>query len=578
MKRPLPPGTPQPLTPQLSLCEGDHLAGRYRIESLVHSRVAGAHFEATDLTSGARCSVHVLVAQPGSYGNPEQDSARIWFLAGARRAKKLTGPHVARVLDAGVTLEGHPWIVREHLGSMTLAAHLKDHGAIPTKDAVDIALAVCDAMAEAHANGIVHGSLGPHTIHVAWSASGLSDIKVVGAGTAAAENAMSLGSKKDVDAVLRAPEQITTGAIVDARADIWAVGVLLYTMLAGASPFATDTPSGASLSVILDDPPLLAGVPDELAAIVERALAKDPKDRVPSVLDFAESICVWSTNRDFAKERIDARRPTMRAMIPLADESDPTLRFDHRDAEPGEDEATQVGSRRKEALADGSIVIEPDNAPTERDPSPSTRAVIAEAQARAEKDAASAKMPSTPPPPVSISLPPPVQARPNFLGRIPQPKDVPTLITKKPAADLTPRRRAFRVLGLTTAAACVALLVLLGTEGARIARERKAAEAAAAAATSETTTTGAFLRPAETTGAGGAPTAPVMTPSSLPSATTTPAPTTTPTPFASTKRAPLRPTPASPTPASNPRATPATPAPAPAPTSDDLRRFLDDRR
>ncbi len=524
-------GSPQPLCPDLSLCEGDLLGGRYRIESLRVTRVGGANFEATDLTSGARVSIHVLVAPPNSFGRPNEDHARVWFLAGARRAKALSSPHVARVLDAGVTLEGHPWIVREHLGGSPLATHLKYDAAISTKEAVDIALAICDAMAEAHANGIVHGSLGPHAVHVAWSASGLADVKVVGAGTAAAENALALGSSKDAECVLRAPEQLTDGAIVDARADVWAIGVLLHTMLAGAPPFSADTPSGASLSVILDDPPSLAGVPDDLGELVDRTLSKNPAHRPGSVLDLAEELVGFSSHPTFAKERIDARRPLASSLIPLADESNPMLRMVK--------DAHELAMSQSRGLA----VPAPD--PTERRP---TWGLLHEAKPRApsgwiaphghdDEPSPSVRDLSTIHPQVEPSLR----------------RFATTVLTRKPKPTF-PRRRAVQVLGALTAAASMALLIVIGTEGAKVMRARRAIVAAAAApaapvVTSETTTTAAELTPSTI-----APPETIELPAT-PSATLAPP----------AKAAPKR-------------ARPLASSPAPSASGDDLRRFLDDRR
>lgn len=418
------PVIPPRLTPLLPLCEGDLIGGRYRIESLVLARTTSVQFAATDLTSGTRVSIHVLVSQHGT-ADFEQDSIRRAFLAGAQSAKELRGPHVARVLDAGVTFEGQPWIAREHIASPTLAAHLLGHGAIRTAEAVDIALAVCDAVAEAHARGIMHGLLGPHAVHVAWSASGLSEIKVTGLGIARAEAAVALGTARDVECILRAPEQLRRGLEVDARADVWAIGVLLHTMLAGAPPFAADTPSGASLSVILDEPPSLAGVPDELAEIVESALAKEPARRPCSVLDLADAIVCFASYPDFVRDRIIARRPPQSSAreVPCADAID-----------------VDVAPSVREILHDPHPVFEA-TAPMGARPLPATAA------------------------PSAMPVPRPMTSR-----------DEPTLIMKRPDTSVFPRRRAFKVLGLMTAAASVALLVLIGTEGARLSRRSTDAE------------------------------------------------------------------------------------------------------
>jgi serine/threonine-protein kinase len=423
-------GKPGPLAPLLlSLREGDLLGERYRIESLVLARASAVHFEATDLTSGTRVSAHVLVSTPESRASAEESVARHSFLEGARRAKALQGAHVARVLDAGVTDDGHPWIVRERIASTTLTTHLREHGALDPAEAVDVTLAICDAIAEAHANDIIHGSLGPHAVHVAWSSSGLVDIKVTGAGTATAEKALSLGSAREVECILRAPEQLRHGPTFDERADVWAIGVLLYTMLAGRAPFAADTPSGASLSVILDDPPPLTEIADELADATLRALAKSPSSRPDTVLELAKTIVGFASNPELAHARIIAREDP--GALPLSVDSDPTLvgalpDFT-RELVPQEPRRAHQGSRASyEPLVELS---------------PSIRQFVPSA------------------------LEPPIASRRRAATR-----ELPTVVTRRPEISAFPRRRALKFLGLATATASVVLVVLIGIKGTRISR------------------------------------------------------------------------------------------------------------
>ena len=535
-----------PLTPLIPLREGDLLASRYRIESLVRARSTGVHcarYAATDLTSGTRVSAHVLVASRAlESGNvlsldgkqhEGRDAARVAFLAGARRAKTLESAFVARVLDAGVTTEGHPWIVREHLASDTLAAHLHEHGALGTRDAVDVALAVCDAIAEAHAHDILHLSLGPHAVHVAWSASGLVDIKVTGAGTAAAEAALAFGSTGDVEAVLRAPEQLRLGTNVDSRADVWSIAVLLHTMLAGAPPFATDTPSGASLSVILDDPPSLAGVPDELADVVERALARDPEQRPQTVLELAESLVVFSSHPDIERDRIAKRRAPIAPAPPLAPplpmESDPTLVVDKRAYDALAQE--RVAAKSQPPAAPSSIDVLGEIAPSMRE------------------------LPIEPPSrPTVPTLAPIVQATTT--------RDEPTRIIPKPERTF-PHRKMFKRLGVVAAAACGALLVGIGTEGARLSRN------AATAGENTSAVAAAVALPVEPS----SPRPPIAA-TDLPSVPTETATASSPPAL------PEAPAPSNPKrlrAAAAPTAPPAS-KPSPSGPTDDLRRFLDDRR
>ena len=281
------------MMPSPSIDVGHLLNGRYRVDALVHARKGATCFAATDLSRGDRVSIYVHAAGARS--------AQDWFLGGAEWAKTLVGPHVAKVLEAGVLPSGSPWVVREHVASGSLAVHVARFGALKLGDAVDVTLAVCDALAEAHASSVLHGGLGPHVVHAAWSASGLVDVKVIGIGTALAESALTVGATGSGDGGLRAPEQLRN-APIDARVDVWALGVLLYTLLAGGAPFEAE-------AVAIAEPAPLPNVPTPLADILDRALAKDPEDRPQSIIELADAISFYATSPEFARERITARRP-----------------------------------------------------------------------------------------------------------------------------------------------------------------------------------------------------------------------------------------------------------------------------
>lgn len=311
------------MMPSPSIDAGHLLNGRYRVEALVAARPGTTSFTATDLTCGERVSLQVHAA-----GAP---GAREWLLGGVAWAQTLAGPHIARILDAGTTPAGEPWIVREHVASASLAAHLARTGPLKLGDAIDVVLAVCDALAEAHGKQVLHGGLGPHAVFAAWSASGLVDVKVTGIGTALAECALTLGATGASDGLLRSPEQVRQ-APIDARADVWALGALLHTLLTGMLPFHPE-----SVAVVLPAP--LPHVPPPLAAIVARTLSRDPEARPQHVLDLADQLSFYATSPEFARERITARRPALG--LPLPRTSAPAIAIDRRPfvaaAAPAED-------------------------------------------------------------------------------------------------------------------------------------------------------------------------------------------------------------------------------------------------
>jgi serine/threonine-protein kinase len=330
------PTPPAPWHPLVSI--GDWLGGHYRIEAIVRALPGDVWLEVTDVRVGRRLEAQVLVSE-GTAEALDADSARSVFLAAAARARALLGVHVARVLDSGVTLAGHPWLVSEPASSPSLSEQLAAHGPLATEDAVDVAIAVADALAEAHRERMVHGALGPHCVHFTLSDVGPKDVRVRGMGTAQAASALTLGTAGHVDPTLRSPEQLRLGYVRDPRTDVWALGVLLHTMITGQSPFPADTPSGASLAVILDEAPSLDRVPEELAHLVRSALARDPSERPDSVLDFAEALLPFARDGERAGDILAARRTIEAAGWPSPAsfqivESLPALRETMKDGAP----------------------------------------------------------------------------------------------------------------------------------------------------------------------------------------------------------------------------------------------------
>jgi serine/threonine-protein kinase len=193
------------------------------------------------------------------------------------------------------------------LDSSSLATLLATHRSLPTAGAVDVALAICDALADTHARGQVHGALSLSAVRLSWSPEGPRDVQVLGVDAARA----LIGE----DGMLRAPEQLEPDEIADARTDVWGVGVLLYTMLAGAPPFTADSPSAINLSLVLDEPPSLAGVPDALAELVESCLAKKRELRPRSLALLAQKLRPFAARSGLGDADSTARREVVAAAM-----------------------------------------------------------------------------------------------------------------------------------------------------------------------------------------------------------------------------------------------------------------------
>lgn len=285
------------LIPCLSLHAGDLLAGQYRVTSLLRADRACAYLAATPSKKGsAPVEVQVLLAMDDGL-----DPVRLRFLAEARRASALQSPNVAVIREVGVTAGGHPFLVREARTGESMRELLARVGSLPTESAVDVAIAVCEVLASAHAIGIVHGELSTSTVRLAWTDAGATQVKVVDLGISRALRMLPLDARNLESLSISAPELLQGSREPDHRSDAWGVGVLLYTMLAGAPPFAADSPSTVSLSVALDEPAMLAGVPDGLGDLVDACLARDPTHRPGTMQVLAAKLAPFGTQHVFAK-------------------------------------------------------------------------------------------------------------------------------------------------------------------------------------------------------------------------------------------------------------------------------------
>jgi len=223
------------------------------------------------------------------------------FVREARAAARLKSEHVVRVTDVGTLESGQPYIVMELLQGEDLDQRRERFGKLPVKEVVDFALQALEAIAQAHATGIVHGDLKPANLFLAVLPDRREIVKVLDFGIAklmAAEGGVGTGSLTGEQALgspsYMAPEQIRNASKVDHRADIWAVGVILYDLLTGHLPFRGDSVGEILGNVLVGKAPALRGLcpdaPAELEAAVDRCLQREPEKRFPNVYELASAL------------------------------------------------------------------------------------------------------------------------------------------------------------------------------------------------------------------------------------------------------------------------------------------------
>jgi serine/threonine-protein kinase len=283
---------------------GDLIAGRYELEELVGSGGMSDVFRARDNQLDRRVAIKVLHQRYA--GDPEYLTR---FRTEARSVARLSHPNIVTVIDRGAD-QGRQYIVFEHVDGENLKELVHRTGRLPVRRAVELALAVADGLAFAHQEGLVHRDVKPQNVLLNRE----GDVKVTDFGIARSleveHGVTQTGTVLGTGEYL-APEQ-ASGKPISPATDVYSLGVVLWEMLAGDVPFSGDSFVAVALRHVNDPVPSLRQVrPDvspRLAAAVERALAKDPADRFPSMAALATELraCLAEEDAEVPVARDDA--------------------------------------------------------------------------------------------------------------------------------------------------------------------------------------------------------------------------------------------------------------------------------
>jgi eukaryotic-like serine/threonine-protein kinase len=275
---------------------GTVLDGKYRVDASVGRGGMAQVFAATHVALGNRVAVKVVLSDADEF-----QTERV--MREARAAASLTSDHVTRVLDVGALESGQAYIVMELLDGLDLASLLEEGGPLSVPDAATYLVQTCEAVCEAHAQGIIHRDLKPSNLFLTRRRDGSPLIKLMDFGIskwAATESGEPLTSTLDVLGTPQymAPEQIMSSRDVDARADVWALGALLYKLLTGHHPFEGPSPAAVLARVASENPPRLRllrpDAPPKLERLVRRCLEKDPTRRLQTARAFARALLPYA--------------------------------------------------------------------------------------------------------------------------------------------------------------------------------------------------------------------------------------------------------------------------------------------
>jgi eukaryotic-like serine/threonine-protein kinase len=306
------------------VAEGAVIAGKFRLERILGVGGMGAVFEATHTALGERIAVKFL--RPELRSKPELVER---FLREARSQFRIKSDHIVRVLDVGTAESGTPYIAMELLEGISLHAHVRRVGRVGPAEAAEIVIQACDALAAAHALGIVHRDVKTKNLMLTSAPSGALRVKLVDFGVAQVSSpdlAERLTATETImgTALYMPPEQLRSARHADARSDIWAIGVVLYEVLTGRLPYLAESAADMLFRHYHETPPpvheLVPSVPPELGAIVSKCLALEPGERFPSAAALAAALAPFASDQTLL-----APRTTLVSAVPDPPLTDATM-------------------------------------------------------------------------------------------------------------------------------------------------------------------------------------------------------------------------------------------------------------
>ena len=321
--------------------EGELVGGKYRVERTLGMGGMGVVVAATHVQLEQKVALKFLLADAA-----ENEDVALRFTREAKAAAKIQSEHVGRVMDVGTTESGAHFMVMEYLEGRDVAAILAEDGPLPVERAADYVLQACEAIAEAHAAGIVHRDLKPANLFLARRNDGSSIIKVLDFGiskstvsraslTGATDPALTNPSAVIGSPLYMSPEQLEAAPRVDGRADIWALGVILYEMVSCKTPFFAQSVPLIYSGILNNPPPPLAdsvpagtAVEPAFEAVVRRCLEKSPERRFTDVAELVTALVAFAprqgretaakVSRLLQAVRSPAARPATETTEPVA--------------------------------------------------------------------------------------------------------------------------------------------------------------------------------------------------------------------------------------------------------------------
>src|SRR4051812_17652540 len=291
---------------------GAFIAGRYRVLRKIGEGGMGVLYACLDSVLSREVAVKLM--QRSLAAEPLLAER---LMREARLAAQLRR-HVAQVFDCGMLETGEPFIVMELLSGQDLYAVLRESGPLSPHEVASVMLQVCDGLSEAHEKGIIHRDLKPENLFSANEPDGSSVIKIVDFGVSKQLRGRHIRSQTNPTESVgspqyMSPEQISSPSEVDARTDIWSLGVVMFELLTGAVPFNGPGPAQVCASVLTDAVPPMSNyrtdVPPALEFIVLRCLEKNREQRFSDIAELAAALKGFAATDELRPSRFASARP-----------------------------------------------------------------------------------------------------------------------------------------------------------------------------------------------------------------------------------------------------------------------------
>jgi serine/threonine protein kinase len=270
--------------------DGAILGGKYRVGRPLGKGGMAVVFEAMHQQLGTLVAVKVL---RDDLAKNQEVADR--FLREARAAAALRGDHICRVIDFGTHEDGTPYIVMELLEGRDLASVLRDQDQIEVGLAASYMLHACAAVAELHSQGMVHRDLKPGNLFVVQKLDGSPSVKILDFGIAKVVLPVDFDLTSTANIMgspaYMSPEQLRSAKNVDARSDIWSLGIVLYELVTGDKPFDGESITDLALAITTEPPrPMPRNVPTGFIEVVWKCLEKEVAKRFQNVGELAEAL------------------------------------------------------------------------------------------------------------------------------------------------------------------------------------------------------------------------------------------------------------------------------------------------